>query len=169
MKITPTDKPNTTQVSDMDGKDDDSINEDEIEWNIQHIEKMDQEPTQWIPKHNIQQVYHTIIKEWGQQNPEKLQEKSYRSISNNLKTIMKTKMHKDIQPTQDHWKTYKQIQTHEKTMRVITKNSTGYQITKSLYKKFQPHLKKFNQEPISKPDAVTIANTTTTTTITTTM
>ena len=79
---------------------------------------------------------------------------------------MKTEMHKDIQPTQDHWKTYKQkIQTHEKTMRDITKNSTGYQITESLYKKFQPHFKKFNLVPISKPDAVTIATTTTTTTL----
>ena len=61
MKITPTDKPNTTQVSDTDGKDDDSINEDEIEWNIQHIEKMDQEPTQWIWKQNIQQIYHEVF------------------------------------------------------------------------------------------------------------
>ena len=35
-------------------------------------------------------------------------------------------MYKDLQPTQDHWKTYKQIQTHEKTMKGITAEiSTG--------------------------------------------
>ena len=45
MKITQTDKPNTTQVSDTDGKDDDSNNEDEIEQNIEQIERMEQEPT----------------------------------------------------------------------------------------------------------------------------
>ena len=102
MKIIHTDKLNTTQVSDTDGKDNDSINKDEIERNIQHIEKMEQEPTWWISKQDIQQIYHTIIKEWGQQNLEKLQAKSYRSIINNLKTIMKMEIHKDIQPTQDH-------------------------------------------------------------------
>ena len=140
MKITTTDQPSTTQVSDTDGKDDESINKDEVlEQNIQHIKKMrtsrDQEPTWWILKHNIQQIYHTIIKEWGQPDPEKLLAKSYQSISNNLKMIMKMETHQDIQPTQDHWKTYKQIQTNENTMRGITKTSTGYHIIETLYKR----------------------------------
>ena len=59
MKITQTDKPNTTQVSDTDGKDDDSNNEDEIEQNIEQIERMEQEPTWRISKQDIQQIYHT--------------------------------------------------------------------------------------------------------------
>ena len=74
-------------------------------------------------------------------------------------------MHKDIQPTQDHWKTYKQIQTHEKTMRGIARNSTGYQITESLYMKFQPHLKRFNLEPTPKPEAPTLDSPLTTPTL----
>ena len=66
MKTTTTNRPNTTQVSDTNGKDNEGINEDEIEWNIQHIKQManlDYEPTQWILKHNMQLIYHTIIKE----------------------------------------------------------------------------------------------------------
>ena len=74
MKTTTTDKTNTTQVSDTNGKDDEGINEDEIEWNIHYIEQMtnmEHKPTRWIPKHNIQQIYHTIIKGMGQTKPRK--------------------------------------------------------------------------------------------------
>ena len=156
MKILQHDKQSTTQVSYTDGKDDDSINEDEIERNIQQIEKQEHKPTQKISKQDIQQIYHAIIKAWGHQHPDKLSAKSYRSISNSLKTIMKTELHKDIQPIQDHWKTYKQIQTHEKTMRGITRTTTGYQITESLYMKFKPHLEWFNLEPTPKPEDTTL-------------
>ena len=50
-------------------------------------------------------------------------------------------------------------------MRGITKASTGYHILESLYKRFQPNLKKYNLGPtIPKTDAVTIDNKATMTT-----
>ena len=67
MKITTIDKPNTTKVSDTDGKDDESINKDEIEPNmIQLIEKMmhhQRGPGTNMVDPETQQIYHTIIKE----------------------------------------------------------------------------------------------------------
>ena len=60
---------------------------------------------------------------------------------------MKAVNHKDIQPEQDHWKTYKQIQTQEKTMQDITKMPTGYHTLEPLYQRFQHCLEKYKLEP----------------------
>ena len=124
MKITTTDQPSTTQVSDTDGKDDESINKDEVlEQNIQHIKKMrtsrDQEPTWWILKHNIQQIYHTIIKEWGQQNQEKLHAKNYSSTASTKTTMIKIKTTTTTM--------IKTIMTQTMTKKKLMKNKTESQ------------------------------------------
>ena len=63
---------------------------------------------------------------------------------------MKAETHKDMQPTQDHWKTNKQIQAHEKTMRDITKTSTALRGDWTKLENQTITYRKEEQEPISK-------------------